>query len=251
MRRFAQQRLALTIGVMAAGIIAAGSLSAATVFDTNLVSPGAGAPGFYNGAGNPQGGFTVTNTGGIELGLRAKLRQDPNVIDTPTDLYTVPTGTQQATIDHGANPARAAWNFEFSIDLGPAGIGLRLSDITSTLVVTDLTGTGGSQSFNTFFGDNAEFGTSGITNQVGADQTKEWGTQNSENPLFFPALFNDINTAHLYQFDLKVFAVNGGGLLASDTIQVQSVTPEPATFGLIGFGLAGLALAARKRLKSL
>lgn len=245
MGRFATQLLTFTMGTMAAGVIAAGSLSAATVFDANLVSPGAGGTGVYYGAGNLNGGFTVTNTGTIELGLRAKIRQAPSVIDTPTNLYTVPTGTQPGV------PTRAAWNFDFSIDLGPAGTGLRLSDITSTLLVTDLTGTGGSQSFNTFFGDNAEFGTSGVTNQSAApDQTKQWGTQNSENPLFFPALFNDINTAHKYQFDLKVFAVNGGALLASDTIQVQSVTPEPATFGLIGFGLAGLALAARKRLKS-
>ncbi len=64
------------------------------------------------GSGNPDTGWTTgTGTGGIELGLRAKNRDDgttPNV----NGIYSFPTGVS------ASNPARALWNFEFSIDVG-------------------------------------------------------------------------------------------------------------------------------------
>jgi len=51
------------------------TLHAGTVFDGSLASPSAAAfPGWYNGTGNPNGGFTIDLENGIELGLRVKLR---------------------------------------------------------------------------------------------------------------------------------------------------------------------------------
>lgn len=64
------------------------------------------------GSGNPDTGWTTaTGAGGIELGLRAKNRDDgttPNV----EGIYSFPTG---ASANH---PGRALWNFEFSINVG-------------------------------------------------------------------------------------------------------------------------------------
>lgn len=63
------------------------------------------------GAGNPDTGWTTDTGGGIALGLRAKNRDDgstPNV----DGVYSFPTGVAVG------NPARALWNFEFSINVG-------------------------------------------------------------------------------------------------------------------------------------
>ncbi|MGC4083726.1 MAG: hypothetical protein QM736_16850 [Vicinamibacterales bacterium] len=82
-------------------------------------------PGRDNGTGNPQGGFTVVTDNGIEIGLRAKHRQDPNVIHTSTNVYDVQPGSQDGIVTN-----RAWWNYEWSIDLQPGAVGdLVLSDI--------------------------------------------------------------------------------------------------------------------------
>lgn len=64
------------------------------------------------GSGNPDTGWTTgAGNGGVKLGLRAKNRDDgstPNV----EGVYSFPTGFSVN------NPARALWNFEFSIDVG-------------------------------------------------------------------------------------------------------------------------------------
>ena len=210
-------------------------------YDTNLLSPNnSSGPGWYDGSGNPNGGFTVDTENGIEVGLRVKLRQDPNVIDTPTDVYLVPVGAQLSS------PSHAAWNYEFSIDLRPGGVGtLTLSDITASLTITDVT-TGATATVDAlgYFGDNSGYGTGGkVTPATGA----EWGSQNSENPIFgsFPlAADYDENAVRLYQFDLTVS--EGATLLASDTVFAQTVAPEPGPLALVAIGLA-LMLARFQR----
>jgi hypothetical protein len=224
------------------------SAKSTTVFDTNLVSPNTNpsTPGWYNGTGNPNGGFTVDNENGIELGLRAKLRQSPNVIDSLTNLYNVPTGEQPGS------STRAIWNYEFSIDLEPQGFGmLTLSDITALLTISDVT-TGKSVAIDplSYFPDDSGFGAGGKTSS--GLIAGQWGAQNSENPQFasFPLTFlnaepYDPNAVRLYQFDLTVN--QGATQLATDTIQVQTVVPEPSTFGLLLGGLAMCALSLRRR----
>jgi len=200
----------------------------------------------------------VDNANGIEVGLRAKYRQGATVIDTPNDDYVVMAGFQDAT--------HALWNYEFSIDLRPNGVGtLTIADIVnlSTLTVTDIT-TGATNTVNlfspAFAADDSGFGTTNGT--TGADRINEslatlaafeagWGAQNSENPLFgnWPLAglqtFNP-NAADTYEFDLKVVE-NSGTVLATADMEVQA-TPEPSALILLATVAFGCLLILRRRL---
>jgi hypothetical protein len=227
-------------------------------FDTTLASPDTTAANltnnlsWYSGSGNQgvQGGWTVDTNNGIEIGLRAKYRQVNSVIDTPNNVYGVAPGLQDAT--------HALWNYEFSIDLRPAGVGtLMISDIlNSTLTVTDLnTLATNTVLLSALAGDYSGFGTAGGT--TGANRIDEspgtiaaflagWGAQNSENPMFgnFPLSGFDPNAGHTYEFNLKV--IQGTSLLASNTIDVQ-VAPEPTAAIPVGIIVLSLLIFARRR----
>jgi hypothetical protein len=236
--------LAAAAAVFAGGV----AVQAGTAYDASVTAP----PGWYNGSGNPNGGFTVVTDNGIEIGLRAKYRNNPSVINTPNTIYTVVPGAQ-TNVTSGGNGAaanRAAWNYEFSINLRPGGVGsLTLGDIddNSTLKVTDLT-TGANFTVNPLkhWPDNSSFGTVKNDPQILTD----WGTQNSENPVFgdfplnpstVPGYTFDMNAQHNYQFDLSIFADGASVPLASDSIEVDVVPlPSAAWSGLGLMGLIGL-----------
>jgi len=227
-------------------------------YDTTLASPDTNPANstnnlsWYNGSGNNgvQGGWTVDTNNGIEIGLRAKYRQSPEEIDTPTDDYYVQPGDQ--------NPGHALWNYEFSIDLEPNGVGtLNLSDIVATLTVTDLnTAATSTVNLATLAADDSGFGTASGT--TGADRINEspgtlaafeagWGAQNSENPEFANWPLGTFNSSlpQTYQFVLTV--TEGSTILASDTMDV-TVAPEPSTF--LPLGILGLAFFLLRRRRS-
>src|SRR5579864_834862 len=93
---------AVTVALLS---VAASSAQATTSFDQSLSSPG----GWFDGTGNPNGGFTLGTNDGFTIALRVKGRQNPSVIDTPTNIYSVPAGAEPSL------PADAWWNYEFSI----------------------------------------------------------------------------------------------------------------------------------------
>ena len=81
---------ALAVGTALAAF-GSGAMADNVSYDQSLTGPG-----WYNGTSpNPNGGFTVdTESNGIEVGLRAKLRQNPNVINSSTNVYQVPAGSE-------------------------------------------------------------------------------------------------------------------------------------------------------------
>jgi len=233
----------------------------ADVFDTTLASPNANAatgnpntgtgsgnnPSWYNGSGNPQGGWTVGTDNGIEVGLRAKYRGVDAVIHSTTDDYDVLPGSG----------ALALWNYEFSIDLQPNGRGsLTLADIAANtiLTVTDLdTGDTATIKPLTYWNDSTGFGSGGAAGVTSTGKDKpatatDWGIQNSENLGFgdspLAGLFNP-NAAHTYEFDLAVKDVTGTTLASTD-MEVH-VTPEPTSIILFGTMLLAVFVVTRRR----
>jgi hypothetical protein len=240
----------ISLGLAAIALLAAGAAHAATTFDTTLASPDSSPattnstnPSWYNGSGNPQGAFTVTNDSGIELGLRAKLRCSPSLYNSATNTYVFATGTASGV---------ALWNYEFSIDLNPGGAGtLTLADlVAASLTITD-NGTGTSVTVNplTKWVDDTGFGS--VPGLTGAakhipETSADWGAQNSENLAFSDSpLSGDFNpwNADSYTFVLSVTLP--GGTVVSDSMVVDTV-PEPASMGLLGAGCVGLLGLRRK-----
>lgn len=66
------------------------------------------------GGGNPDNGWTTDAGGGVTLGLQAKNR-DSGAIVNVNEVYSYPVGP-------AANPARAKWNWQFSINSGAANL---------------------------------------------------------------------------------------------------------------------------------
>jgi hypothetical protein len=205
---------------MAAIIIRAASAQAAIVYDASLASPNGIAAGWYDGTSvNPNGGFTIDDENGIEIGQRVKLRQSPNAIDPVNNAYVVPAGSQIGA------PTRAAWNYEFAIDLRPGGAGsLTLENVSAQLHLADLT-TGVTATVNplTYRSDDAGFGTGGKY---------------------------DMSAARSYELDLVVVNSATGVQLASNTILVNVETPEPATLSFIGLGMASIAIFRKRALRN-
>lgn len=224
------------VATMAGG--GATGAQAATAYDADLASPG-----WYDGTGNPNGGFTVTTDNGIELGLRAKYRHNPAVIHSSDNNYTVVAGPETLATSGGnvSAPNRAAWNYEFSINLGTSGY--TLSNIIAELTISDLNaGTSITVDPLTHWSDNATSG------NVGA--------QNSQNATFgdfplnaIPGYTFDMNAINTYTFTLDV-RDSSRTLLASDTINVNAVPlPASAWGGMALLGVMG-GFAGLKRLRA-
>jgi PEP-CTERM motif len=227
-----------------------GAGASALLYDQNLATPN----GVFYGSGNVNGGWTVAdqNIFGVELGLRAKYRfgsGSSTDIHSSTDVYDVPVGV---------NAGKALWNYDWSINLINTG-GWILSSITAQLTITDVN-SGISKTIDplSYWKDNAGWGYPSVpgnpvTVNLGGLKTAPgltvWGAQNSENPNFadFPlsAGFNALQAGKEYEFDLKVF--NNSGLMASDTMFVNTTVPEPASLFMIGSGLLLAGLYRRRK----
>ena len=187
-------RLTHGLGLAAALLITGGSAHAAITFNQLLASPNAlpADPGlsnsstnssWFNGSGNPQGGWVVDTdaASGIELGLRAKQRGAVPIYWTSGNQYTAPTGT---------NTGAAIWNYEFSIDVNPGGQGtnslgglLAAGDVFS-LTITDSEGDTGSVNPLTHWGDDSGYGHAPgvtMTSKGKPEVPTDWVAQNSEN----------------------------------------------------------------------
>lgn len=190
----------------------------ATIVDNADLS----GPGYYNGTGAINGGFTVDTEGGVEAGLRASIRGGGGGPVTPIgNVYDVPTGLKGGD---------ALWNFDYSVNPG---------NLTGTYAVLSI--------INLATNQTATFTDSGATGPYG-DATNGNGYQNSENlefsflggPLSFNANANDA-----YDIILTVFS-SADTELASVSIDVAAV-PEASTWAMMLLGFCGLGLLAYRR----
>ena len=236
---------ALSFGVCVMGLVA--PASASEIFDSPLSSPG-----YYNGTGGINSGFTVltaTESDGstLQLGLEAGIRYSGPVTPNGID-YTVPTGT--------GTGGDALWNLNYSVFTGTDPTSAYTYDFT----VTDLN-TGKVATYdpsNTALGNaywaganNAGAGGAETSVAAGAD-----GFQNSEN-LSFGFLASQMgfnpNSTDTYLVTLSATPDFGTALDPSVTIEVTpsgvSPVPEPKSIMFMGVGLLGIvALARRKKM---
>ncbi len=158
------------------------------------------------GSGNPNTGWTVDESGGVKLALRAKNREDANTFNI-SGVYPEPVGVV------APNNNRAKWNWEFSIDSGTVplntyeyylNIDMDRSTGKSFLVVNALTG----------FTDDS-YGTGSTANGQGLEGTAATYAgsmtivQQSQNIAFW-GLISEAVLDSTYDYELYAVAAGAG-----------------------------------------
>jgi len=216
-------------------------------------------PGVIFGSGNANGGFTIANGGGIELGLRAKVRYNSGGGPENTFNYD---GVDSYSFDpaDGNPPAnRAMWNFEFSVNSDVAGTTAnKLNAFTYELSMfkVNADGTNPADAFtfdpiNTLYADHSigDNSTTAATDTIAGDPgtyaaliSSNNVAQNSWNYGFFNGAgtgpLEGIDPSKVGTYVIRLSAFDGAGAtVASDTIYV-TVVPLP-TAAFAGLGLLG------------
>ncbi len=229
-------------------------------------------PDVIFGSGNANGSWTVDREDGVELGLRAKLRFD--AANSPQNIFNS-QGNGNYVFQAGqpvgggfgfasGSPSTAVWNFEWSINTDQDGTSDYdfLTDLTYELAI-DFDPTAGTNflAFDPINIPSPDFADHAIGNNAtgngggtkATDRPSYLGligsnnvAQNSWNMEFFDSVSFpfDANVTGVYTIRLTAF--DGATQVAQSQITVSSV-PEPATWMVLGLGLAGVALVRRKR----
>jgi len=220
-------------------------------------------PDVIFGSGNANGSFTVGTGGGVELGLRGKLRYDINGV--PQNVFNY-DGAKTYIFDPAfSNPPanRSLWNFEWSINSDVDGtLERNLNALTYNLTI-DFNPTAAMNGIffdpiNVPFADHA-IGNNGTGNGAGTEAADAVSyaaligannvAQNSWNLGFFLPLPGNPQLSGIYTIGLEAFL--GNSLLTSTSIDiVVTPVPLPAALPLYGVGLAILGFFGwrRKRL---
>ncbi len=238
----------------------------------SLTFDGDVTPDVIFGSGNANGGFTIDQNNGVEIGLRGKLRfdennQPQNIFNSNGDgTYTFQRGTPPTGFSFDPNsPTTPVWNFEWSINTDFDGSsGFNLDDLTYSLSL-DADPSAGTN-FATFdpinlsfadhaIGDNSTSNGGGtVAGDASAYATliaKNIVAQNSWSYEFFndSAPLSGFDPFDVGTYDITLTASDDSGVVASSSIQVN-VVPVPgaawAGMMLVG-GLGGWRLMRRRR----
>jgi len=159
--------VALALGV-------AGPASATIEFDQNVT------PDVIFGSGNANGAFTTDRNGGVEVGLRGKLRH--NASGAPENTFNS-NGDGTYSFPKGIAPTQsfptAVWSIEWSINSNPGGNGTSLDGLTYELGLDSDPGPGATfTSFDPIQGINPNFGEVRWDHAIGDNNTLSGGGGN-------------------------------------------------------------------------
>jgi len=160
--------------------------------------------------------ISVDSKTDIELGLKIHYRQGADIIPTSVDAdgtahYAVPSGTQVVDPAHDvgvANPNRAAWNFDFSVNTGLNGSTHTLDDFDFRITITSGDGEKGVFDLQHLGPGNTPWGTpaGGFADEDGSNPQL---SQNSVNLgfNFLKAIFgaDALDAGETYDITLQAF----------------------------------------------
>jgi hypothetical protein len=268
--------LAIAAICCAAAVTGSRPANAVLVYNTNVTND------VIMGTGVANGGFTVDQANGVELGLRGKLRfdgsnQPQNVFNytgvsgTGHGVYTFAAGgvnVLNGPVPSWANSTTPIWNFEWSVNSDYLGTASRqLNDLTY-LISIDFNPAAADVPSLTFDPINVTYadhsiGTNATGNGLGAEAPLNDNiayanliannnlAQQSWNMEFFdiPASVFPFNPSTLGTYTIRLDAYSGIDLLASTSIDVVTVVPEASAFvfGSVVLGGVGAVVAYRKR----
>jgi hypothetical protein len=155
--------------------------------------------------------ITVDDKADIELGLKVHFRQGPDITPISVDgdgtaHYEVPAGTQPG------NPARAAWNFDFSVNTGLDGSTNTLDNFDFRIIISSGDGEQGVFDLNHLGPGNTPWGTlaGGFADEDGTNPQLSQNSVNLGFNFFAPIFGADrLNTGETYDVVLQAFDDNG------------------------------------------